>query len=53
MSEQNTKPTLNPANDERNNPVYRLGQTVAKFMLFVWAIVLILVLYLSFRFWLA
>ncbi|EEG32570.1 membrane protein [Neisseria flavescens] len=38
--------------DERKNPVYRLGQAVAGFMLLVWAGVLALVFFLVFRFWL-
>lgn len=39
--------------DERSNPVYRMGQAVAGFMLVVWAGVLALVFYLVFRFWLS
>lgn len=45
--------TPNPLlEDERKNPVYRLGQAVAGFMLLVWAGVLALVFFLVFRFWL-
>jgi hypothetical protein len=46
---KNTQPSL--PEDERKNPVYRLGQAVAGFMLVVWAGVLALVFYLVFRFW--
>ena len=43
--------TPNPLlEDERKNPVYRLGQAVAGFMLLVWAGVLALVFFLVFRF---
>ena len=46
--------TPNPLlEDERKNPVYRLGQAVAGFMLLVWAGVLALVFFLVFRFWLS
>ncbi len=45
--------TPNPLEqDERKNPVLRLGRAVAGFMLVVWACVLILVFFLVFRFWL-
>ena len=45
--------TSNPLlEDERKNPVYRLGQAVAGFMLLVWAGVLVLVFFLVFRVWL-
>ena len=45
--------TPNPLlEDERKNPVYRLGQAVAGFMLLVWAGVLALVFFLVCRFWL-
>lgn len=51
-----TEPKNTPSildEDERRNPVYRLGRAVAGFMLVVWAGVLALVFYLVFRFWLA
>lgn len=51
MSEQPEK-THNPLlEDERKNPVYRMGRAVAGFMLVVWAGVLALVFFLVFRFW--
>lgn len=37
---KNTQPSL--PEDERKNPVYRLGQAVAGFMLVVWAGVLVI-----------
>ena len=46
---KNTQPSL--PEDKRKNPVYRLGQAVAGFMLVVWAGVLALVFYLVFRCW--
>ncbi|EFM04904.1 hypothetical protein HMPREF0602_0607 [Neisseria meningitidis ATCC 13091] len=53
MSEQPEK-THNPLlEDERKNPVYRMGQAVAGFMLVVWVGVLALVFFLVFRFWLS
>ncbi|AJC63954.1 hypothetical protein N875_10535 [Neisseria meningitidis LNP21362] len=50
QSEKNHNPLLE---DERKNPVYRMGQAVAGFMLVVWAGVLALVFFLVFRFWLS
>ena len=51
MSEEQRN-TPNPLlEDERTNPVYRLGRAVAGFMVIVWAGVLALVFYLVFRFW--
>lgn len=51
MSEEQRN-TPNPLlEDERKNPVYRLGRAVAGFMVIVWAGVLALVFYLVFRFW--
>ncbi|WP_308031636.1 hypothetical protein [Neisseria cinerea] len=50
QSEKNHNPLLE---DERKNPVYRMGQAVAGFMLIVWAAVLALVFFLVFRFWLS
>lgn len=40
-----------PSDDKRNHPVYKAGQAVAAFMTVVWIGVVILVLYLVFRFW--
>ena len=46
--------TSNPLlEDERKNPVYRLGQAVAGFMLLVWSGVFGLGFLLGFRFWLS
>ncbi|HFC8532315.1 TPA: hypothetical protein ACFRHF_001024 [Neisseria lactamica] len=53
MSEQPEK-THNPLlEDERKNPVYRMGRAVAGLMLAVWAGMLALVFFLVFRFWLS
>ncbi|HGO6924491.1 TPA: hypothetical protein ACLAJ5_001840 [Neisseria meningitidis] len=48
---KNTTPP--PIEDERKNPVYRMGRAVAGFMLVVWVAVLALVFFLVFRFWLS
>ncbi|AVI44585.1 hypothetical protein [Neisseria meningitidis] len=53
MSEQSEKNHNSHFEDERKNPVYRMGQAVAGFMLVVWAGVLALVFFLVFRFWLS
>ncbi|MBH2503750.1 hypothetical protein I7P99_03770 [Neisseria meningitidis] len=53
MSEQPEKNHNPLLEDERKNPVYRMGQAVAGFMLIVWAGVLALVFFLVFRFWLS
>ena len=52
MSEEQRNAPNPLLEDERKNPVYRLGRAVAGFMVIVWAGVLILVFYLVFRFWL-
>ena len=51
MSEEQRNAPNPLLEDERKNPVYRLGRAVAGFMVIVWAGVLILVFYLVFRFW--
>ncbi|ENS9716891.1 TPA: hypothetical protein AABR38_001273 [Neisseria gonorrhoeae] len=53
MSEQPEKHHASPIEDERKNPVYRMGRAVAGFMLAVWAGALALVFFLVFRFWLS
>jgi len=46
MSEEQRNAPNPLLEDERKNPVYRLGRAVAGFMVIVWAGVLILVFYL-------
>ncbi|CWP30433.1 hypothetical protein [Neisseria meningitidis] len=53
MSGQPEKHHTSPIEEERKNPVYRMGRAVAGFMLVVWVAVLALVFFLVFRFWLS
>lgn len=46
-------PPSSPLQNERNNPVYKAGQAVAKLMALVWAVVVLVVLYLVLKFWLS
>ncbi|WP_416191110.1 hypothetical protein [Neisseria sp. CCUG12390] len=54
MTDKKPSPTASAPSleDERNHPVYRAGRAVVIFMSIVWAAVVILVLYLVFKFWL-
>lgn len=55
MTDQSPETPHSPSapQDEHNNPVYKAGQAVAKLMALVWAVVVLVVLYLVLKFWLS